>query len=151
MALDLDRFGRINERFGSAVGDLVLKAVAYRLTVAVGPGDYVGRVGGDEFAVLPSGPRTAAHLEAADRIAALLSQPIEIDGSAHLCAPVVGIAELVGGDDEPPRRLRPRTRPTAPYRGPLGSPAASSNRSMRPESEPCRGASQPRCPTGRCL
>jgi len=100
IALDLERFGRINERFGTAVGDSVLRAVANRLTVAVEPGDYVGRIGGDEFAVLLTARCTAAHLEAADRVVAALSQPIEIDGVHHLCAPVLGVAELVAGDDE---------------------------------------------------
>lgn len=100
VAIDLDRFNRINERYGLAVGDLVLRAVANRLTAAVGPGDHVSRTGGDEFAVMLAPRATAEHLEVADRIASLLGQPIEIDGSAIFCSPFIGVAEAVAGDDE---------------------------------------------------
>ncbi len=50
--LDVDRFKPINDVFGHAVGDLVLREIAMRLRQQVRPGDIVARLGGDEFAIL---------------------------------------------------------------------------------------------------
>ncbi len=49
--LDVDRFKPINDVFGHAVGDLVLREIAMRLRQQVRPGDIVARLGGDEFAI----------------------------------------------------------------------------------------------------
>ena len=50
--LDIDRLKPINDAFGHAAGDAVLKAVAEALNRQVRASDVVGRLGGDEFAVL---------------------------------------------------------------------------------------------------
>ncbi|WP_380872640.1 GGDEF domain-containing protein [Sphingomonas sp. DBB INV C78] len=52
MFLDLDGFKPVNDSFGHSLGDEVLRTVAQRLAAEVGPRGRIGRVGGDEFALL---------------------------------------------------------------------------------------------------
>ena len=52
LLLDLDDFKQINDRFGHAAGDLVLKELAHRIRRAVRASDFAVRMGSDEFLVL---------------------------------------------------------------------------------------------------
>src|SRR6201985_1621307 len=52
IVLDVDRLKPINDAFGHAAGDQVLKAIVAVLTAQVRSSDIVGRLGGDEFALL---------------------------------------------------------------------------------------------------
>src|SRR5690606_21056683 len=56
LMIDIDSFKRINEDFGQSIGDAVLKEVAERMRFCLRGSDSVGRMGGDEFAILlPTG------------------------------------------------------------------------------------------------
>ncbi|KJF71230.1 sensor domain-containing diguanylate cyclase [Agrobacterium arsenijevicii] len=55
--MDIDHFKLVNDRFGHASGDLVLKDFAGRLCAAVGRDDLIGRIGGEEFLLVLSGSR----------------------------------------------------------------------------------------------
>lgn len=55
--MDIDHFKSVNDRFGHACGDLVLKDFAARLSASVGRDDLVGRIGGEEFLLVLSGSR----------------------------------------------------------------------------------------------
>ena len=52
LVLDLDSFKPLNDQYGHAVGDLLLKEVASRLTTSVRQADTVARIGGDEFVIV---------------------------------------------------------------------------------------------------
>jgi diguanylate cyclase (GGDEF)-like protein len=79
--LDLDGFKRVNDLYGHAAGDEVLRKVAVALRAAVGPEDTAGRLGGDEFgAVLTgSGPETVL---AAERVRAAIETSLAAVGHA---------------------------------------------------------------------
>ncbi|MER9230990.1 GGDEF domain-containing protein [Mesorhizobium sp. M0622] len=62
LIIDVDHFKSINDRFGHAEGDKVLKSIAALLGEIVSPEDQVFRIGGEEFAILCSRPHPAARL-----------------------------------------------------------------------------------------
>ena len=75
--LDLDRFKPINDMFGHAVGDLVLRELALRLRQQVRPGDIVARLGGDEFAILVQNVADGELTRLADRLVSAVRPPIQ--------------------------------------------------------------------------
>ncbi|MDR0278280.1 MAG: bifunctional diguanylate cyclase/phosphodiesterase [Paucimonas sp.] len=61
--IDMDRFKSINDSLGHKVGDLLLQAVAGRISRALEAGDEAARFGGDEFVVLLAGSRTEEQID----------------------------------------------------------------------------------------
>jgi diguanylate cyclase (GGDEF)-like protein len=81
MFLDLDGFKPVNDTFGHPKGDAVLQAVAKRLCTQVGADGHVGRMGGDEFAVVIPDAQSRKKVEQlAERIIAAIADPYTIDG-----------------------------------------------------------------------
>ena len=79
--LDLDRFKPINDQFGHAVGDQLLQTVAKRIKSSVRETDTVGRIGGDEFVVLLTGPVTRETAQqVADKIFNQVALPMDLSG-----------------------------------------------------------------------
>jgi diguanylate cyclase (GGDEF)-like protein/PAS domain S-box-containing protein len=100
---DLDNFKTVNDRYGHTVGDELLIVAGERLTGALRHGDFVGRLGGDEFLVVcpaVSGPREAANV--ADRVAGALHGNFTIGGTAIELRASVGMvcAKRQGADAE---------------------------------------------------
>ena len=91
--IDLDRFKWINDNFGHAAGDEVLRQVVARIRTTLRPGDTMSRLGGDEFAILVSAEDVEALAsEIGDRICASLRQPILVEGAELSVSASVGIA-----------------------------------------------------------
>ncbi|MCU1344304.1 MAG: diguanylate cyclase/phosphodiesterase with sensor(s) [Acidimicrobiia bacterium] len=91
--VDLDHFKMVNDKFGHAVGDTVLIAVAARLRDSVRGGDTVGRLGGDEFLVIcPDITSDRDALALGERVAAALAEPLAVDGISLGTLASVGIA-----------------------------------------------------------
>jgi diguanylate cyclase (GGDEF)-like protein/PAS domain S-box-containing protein len=100
--MDLDRFKAINDMFGHAAGDAVLREAARRLLATVRSLDTVARVGGDEFVILQRGVDGVASAEAlARRIMAAFDGPIEAAGQQVRTAASLGIAMFPGDAAEP--------------------------------------------------
>jgi diguanylate cyclase (GGDEF)-like protein len=90
--LDLDDFKVVNDTLGHHVGDLLLKAVAEKLSAAVRQGDAVYRVGGDEFAmVLASLDRENAEI-VAEKFIHTLERPMSIEGHTLYVSASIGIS-----------------------------------------------------------
>lgn len=91
--LDLDRFKPVNDRFGHPTGDLLLKAVAQRLTGILRQGDFAARTGGDEFVVIQSGLSQPGEAELlAARLRHALGEPFSIEGRSIRTGASVGYA-----------------------------------------------------------
>uniref|UniRef100_UPI0035AE8E56 sensor domain-containing diguanylate cyclase n=1 Tax=Chitinimonas sp. TaxID=1934313 RepID=UPI0035AE8E56 len=79
---DIDHFKRVNDTFGHAAGDLVLTRVARLLQGNKRSADIVGRLGGEEFAVLLPETEVAQAAEVADRLRVLIAnEQILFDGA----------------------------------------------------------------------
>jgi diguanylate cyclase (GGDEF)-like protein len=78
---DLDHFKRINDEYGHAAGDKVLREVGSRMRTVLRVYDTVGRYGGEEFLMVLPGADLEGALEAGERVrAAIRSTPIHDQG-----------------------------------------------------------------------
>lgn len=91
--LDLDHFKPINDTYGHAVGDLLLKEMAVRMRKCVREADTVSRIGGDEFLVLlPTIDTSHDAVLVAEKMLAALSQTFVLDGRDLHISGSIGIA-----------------------------------------------------------
>ena len=93
MFLDLDGFKPVNDTFGHPKGDAVLQAVAKRLCDEVAADGHVGRMGGDEFAIVLGDAQSRRKIEGlADRIIRSIAQAYQIDQTEIIIGVSIGCA-----------------------------------------------------------
>lgn len=107
LLLDLDRFKVINDTRGHQTGDMLLRQVAERLSVAVGGNGFAARIGGDEFAIVLQ--NLGNQDDAARACANLLTKigdPYLIGGVEQLIGASIGVALIPDDGTSPDELLR---------------------------------------------
>lgn len=101
--VDADHFKQINDRFGHAVGDRVLVALAQRLRARLRASDLPTRYGGEEFAILlPQTGLAAAEILAREICTEIAATSVMLDSGEHVPVTVsIGVAAMTsdGGGD----------------------------------------------------
>lgn len=94
MFLDLNSFKQVNDVHGHSFGDEVLRIVAKRLELAIRHGDYLSRLGGDEYLIslLLEEENLSEVDELAEKFTKLVLQPMNINGTKIKIAASIGIA-----------------------------------------------------------
>lgn len=95
LALDLDNFKTINDRYGHHVGDLALAHFADLVTRNQRAEDIFGRLGGEEFALILSGTDSETALHAAERLRGILADsPLDTGEGLVAITVSIGVAEI---------------------------------------------------------
>ena len=100
LMIDADRFKSVNDRYGHAGGDAVLKAFVVAVGACLRPSDLLGRIGGEEFAVLLAETGVAGAEVAAERIRATVAG-VEVESGTDIIQFTVsiGVAAVGTGSD----------------------------------------------------
>ncbi len=92
MLLDVDHFKSVNDRYGHAIGDVVLRRVSDRLRDCLRSDDIVGRWGGEEFVIVMRGMDPATAHAACDRILAAVRAPLDVPDGPPSVTLSIGVA-----------------------------------------------------------
>nr|WP_086940915.1 sensor domain-containing diguanylate cyclase [Thaumasiovibrio occultus] len=91
--IDMDDFKSINDTYGHQAGDKALRHVADAIKATFGDNAVVGRIGGDEFAVLLNGAQHLAHAQQpADQLLERIRQPLEVETNT-----AIQVSTSIGG------------------------------------------------------
>ena len=93
--VDVDRFKRVNDAHGHAIGDAVLRQLASEITSELRVYDHVGRYGGDEFLIVLPGSNVSESVRAGNRFREkIASKRIEIPGLSLQVTMSIGVSAL---------------------------------------------------------
>ena len=99
--LDIDRFIKINDTLGHHIGDRLLQQVGRRLVASIHDRDFVGRFGGDEYAIAcPDLDQSVEVSAIAQSIMNVFSEPFWVDGREIFLTPSIGIALFPDDTDD---------------------------------------------------
>jgi diguanylate cyclase (GGDEF)-like protein len=97
LLMDVDFFKRINDKWGHAVGDLVLQGLVELITSRVRKIDVVCRYGGEEFAILLPETSAAGALHVAQEIRSMVEQASLVESDSVTIS--IGLCEVIGVQD----------------------------------------------------
>ena len=101
LCLDLDRFKEVNDVFGHATGDALLREISGRFA-GEADGAFLARIGGDEFSLIAVGPQPATAVALADRLLAAVAGDMTVDGQSLRSGLSIGVAVFpIDGRDAP--------------------------------------------------
>ena len=93
LTVDLDLFKEVNDLYGHAAGDKVLKVIAKRLADSLEEDEFIARSGGDEFVAIKHNFRRIGQVMAfAERLHCLITEPIDIGTVSTTVGASVGVA-----------------------------------------------------------
>ncbi|MEW9671518.1 EAL domain-containing protein [Ammoniphilus sp. 3BR4] len=101
MYLDMDRFKYINDSLGHLVGDKLLQEIAKRLGCNSRKGDFVARMGGDEFNILLPNTNRETALEMAESILEAFKEPYYLDKYELYITTSIGISVFPYDGEDP--------------------------------------------------
>ena len=107
MLLDLDNFKEVNDTFGHAYGDQLLRLVAERLRVCLRKTDTAARMGGDEFTLINE-DMTDVHAcgLVAQKVLRAIAEPMQIEGHTFVVSASIGISLYPTDSDDATTLLR---------------------------------------------
>jgi len=109
LVVDINRFRAVNDTLGHAAGDELLAATAGRMSGLTGPGELLGRLGGDQFALLIAGPErmtTSRALDRADAMVDAVAETTEVQGLALAVEASAGVVVAAAGSAKMGELLR---------------------------------------------
>lgn len=99
MMIDIDYFKKINDTRGHAVGDTILQGVVRRSVESLRQSDTMGRIGGEEFAVLLPETTLEAAYDVAERLRVHIEErPFIVEATPIACTVSIGVAHLEAND-----------------------------------------------------
>jgi diguanylate cyclase (GGDEF)-like protein len=94
--VDLNHFKEVNDSFGHAAGDQLLRQIGPRIQACLGDRDLLLRIGGDELAIILSGSGQARAVSVAERVSTAIEEPFALDMVTVRIGASIGIS-LAGG------------------------------------------------------
>ncbi|TCU57310.1 diguanylate cyclase (GGDEF)-like protein [Novosphingobium sp. PhB57] len=99
MLIDIDRFKHINDDYGHAAGDELVRLIGLRMKAILGPDGIIARVGGDEFALcLPLQPERDG-LDLANRLVDAAREPFSLGEYAVAITVSLGVVDIAGAPE----------------------------------------------------
>jgi diguanylate cyclase (GGDEF)-like protein len=90
--LDIDGFKPVNDRYGHAMGDMLLQRIGKRMRQCIRESDTIARIGGDEFvAILPVVDEAEDALSIAEKLRQSIEEPFAVENC------ILGVSASIGG------------------------------------------------------